>query len=170
MWELWYSRRYVHCSKSDGFRRHSWADGRGPTASLLHRAPVDWFTSRHRELLEESCPMLKDKPPSIAHYVFVHHQMAKEKTLDHALDHLPTTVQLRSLLEHLPQPASEHGTKLASTHGDIWAANILRMSNGNAVFADFEQSCVSAAALDLAHELRGTESVYRALSPRDYRS
>ena len=130
------------------------------TARLMaqvHRAPVDWFTSRHRELLEEACPVLKDEPPSTALYVSVHHQMVREKTLDH----FPTTDQLRSLLEHLLRPASEHvhGTKLVSTHGDFWAANILRMPNGNAVVTDFEQSCVSAAATDLAHELQGTESI-----------
>jgi hypothetical protein len=121
----------------------------------LHRDPIDWFTSRHRELLEEACPVLKDEPPSTALYVFVHHSMARYKNLDF----FPQPDQLRSLLEHLPRPASEHGTKLVSTHGDFWAANILRMPNGNAVVTDMEQSCVSAAATDLAHELHGTESI-----------
>jgi len=121
----------------------------------LHRVPIDWFTSRHRELLEEACPVLKDEPLSTALYVFVHHSMARHKNLDF----FPQTDQLRSLLEHLPRPASEHGTKLVSTHGDFWAANILRMPNGNAVVTDMEQSCVSAAATDLAHELHGTESI-----------
>jgi hypothetical protein len=120
----------------------------------LHRTPIDWFTSRHRELLEEACPALKDEPPSTALYVFVAHQMARHKILDH----FPQSDQLRSLLDHLPRPASEHGMKLVSTHGDFWAANI-RMPNGNAVVTDFEQSCVSAAATDLAHELHGKESI-----------
>jgi len=121
----------------------------------LHRAPIDWFTSRHRGLLEEACPVLKEEPPSTALYVFVHHSMARYKNLDF----FPTSDELRSLLEHLPRPASEHGTKLVSTHGDFWSANILRMPNGNPVVTDFEQSCVSAAATELAHELHGTESI-----------
>ena len=120
------------------------------TARLMaqvHRAPVDWFTSRHRELLEEACPVLKDEPPSTALYAFVHHEVARYKNLDH----FPQPDQLRGVLEHLPRPASEHGTKLVSTHGDFWPANILRMPNGNAVLTDFEQSCVSAAATDICH-------------------
>jgi len=113
----------------------------------LHRAPIDWFTSRHRGLLEEACPVLKEEPPSTALYVFVHHEMARLEILDH----FPTTDELRSLLEHLPRPASEHGSKLVSTHGDFWPANMLRMPNGNLVLTDFEQACVSAAALDICH-------------------
>jgi len=122
----------------------------------LHCAPIDWFTSRHRELLEEACPVLKDEPPSTALYAFVHHEVARLHELKN-LDHFPQPDQLRGVLEHLPRPASEHGTKLVSTHGDFWPANILRMPNGNAVLTDFEQSCVSAAATDLAHVLEGNK-------------
>ena len=82
----------------------------------------------------------------------VHHEWSRFENLDY----LPQPDQLRSLMEVLPRPTSEHGTKLVSTHGDIWEANVLKMPNGDVLLTDFEQSCVSAAATDLAHGRAGS--------------
>ena len=87
-------------------------------AARLHQAPTDWFTSRHRELLEEALPVLREEPPTSGLYWMVHHQMSRFENLAH-FPQPDQYDQLRRLLEVLPRPTSEHGSKLVCVHGDF---------------------------------------------------
>mmetsp|Transcript_24933 Transcript_24933/g.45588 ORF Transcript_24933/g.45588 Transcript_24933/m.45588 type:complete len:393 (+) Transcript_24933:36-1214(+) len=134
--------------------------GNGVLAAKLHAAPTDWFTDHFRDMLQEVVPLLKEEPLGSALFPIAAGCLCRGATKET----LPPTEQVRTLMALLPRPFGEHAERVVNVHGDLWYTNVVHMVGGEAVFVDFEQSCVSSAVQDLREfsHLATTEAYLRA--------
>lgn len=136
--------------------------GNGILAAKLHAAPTQWFTDHLRARLEEVVPLLREEPPGSALFPIAAGCLCRGATQET----LPPTEQVRRLMAMLPRPHGEHAARVVNVHGDLWYTNVVQMADGEAVFVDFEQCCVSSAVQDLrefAH-LAQTEAYLQAVT------
>ena len=136
--------------------------GNGILAAKLHAAPTEWFTDHLRARLEEVVPLLREEPLGSALFPIAAGCLCRGATQET----LPPTEQVRRLMALLPRPHGEHAARVVNVHGDLWYTNVVQMADGEAVFIDFEQCCVSSAVQDLREfaNLAMTEAYLQAVT------
>ena len=147
--------------------------GGGDWARLLARmhnkVPVQWFDKYRRELVE-LCPVMQDaaadsplwgmiaRPDKLVQVRLAAAKAGVEgnsaanqkKFLHQKAEHSPTNEDVKRIAALLPKPRGEHASRVVTCHGDLWAANVVKQSNGQAVLIDLEGVCVSYAATEFA--------------------
>ena len=113
----------------------------------LHQVQTTWY-DKHRAVIQEKVPVMKDEPPNSAMWVMVRPDMMAKHSQEHFL---PPTDKLRLLLAAIPRPSGQYAERLATVHGDLHHQNIVCMLDGHSVVVDIEGVCVSSAVQDLVH-------------------
>ena len=138
-------------------------------ARLHNKVPVQWFDKYRRELVE-LCPVMQDAAADSPLWVMlrpdklVQARLAaakagvdegiaaanQKKFLNQKRAHSPTNEDVKHIAALLPKPRGKHASRVVTCHVDLWAANVVKQSNGQTMLIDLEGVTVSYAATEFA--------------------
>ena len=160
-------------------------------ARLHNKVPVHWFDKYRRELVELCPVMrgaAADSPLWVMlgagrghHLVQARLAAAKagvdegisaagdekgqaanqKKFLNQKRAQSPTNEDVKHIAALLPKPRGEHASRVVTCHGDLWAANVVKQSNGADVLIDLEGVTVSYVATEFAQFGAGDRDISR---------
>ena len=124
------------------FSSETWMRRMGELAARLHVASTDWFNFWQEEMRRKH-PCLQNVPVgSLIWSCVAYHEGNLEKY---------TAEEMLQLSTSLPEPLSESGGEMVSTHGDLHKGNTLLTPSDVLLAVDFEHSCVSQIRQDLLY-------------------
>ena len=124
------------------FSSETWMRRMGELAARLHTASTDWFNFWQEEM-HRKYPCLQNVPVgSLIWSCVAYHEGNLEKY---------TAEEMLQLSTSLPEPLSESGGEMVSTHGDLHKGNTLLTPSDVLLAVDFEHSCVSQIRQDLLY-------------------